>query len=59
MLVKTVVPDNTMKRFIDSLEFYFENPAIVNEDLLELKIKELMLLLVQSKNAASVLELIE
>ncbi len=57
--VKAIVPDDTMKRFIESLEFYFENPAIVNEDLLELKIKELMLLLVQSKNASSVLELIE
>ncbi|MEM8525773.1 MAG: AraC family transcriptional regulator, partial [Bacteroidota bacterium] len=57
--VKVIVPDDMMKRFIESLEFYFHNPQIVNEDLLELKLKELILLLVQSRNAASVLELIE
>ena len=32
---------------------------MVNEDLLELKIKELILLLIQTKNASSTLELIE
>ncbi|MEM6319914.1 MAG: AraC family transcriptional regulator [Bacteroidota bacterium] len=57
--VKTVIPDDTMKRFIESLEFYFQNPTMVSEDLLELKIKELMLLLVQTKSASSVLELVE
>ena len=49
---------NIIAKFIESLEFYFENPALVNNDLLELKIKELILLLVQSKNVDSILELI-
>lgn len=41
-------------KFIDSLEFYFENPLLVNDDLLELKIKELMLLFIHTKNIDSV-----
>ncbi len=57
--IKTIVPDNAIAQFIESLEFYFQNPSFVNEDLLELKIKELILLLIQTQNSASVLELIE
>jgi AraC-like DNA-binding protein len=53
-----VASTDVIARFIESLEFYFENPILVNEDLLELKIKELVLLLVQSKNVESILELI-
>ena len=57
---KTTVVASTdvISRFIESLEFYFENPMLVNEDLLELKIKELILLLVQSNNVDSILELV-
>ena len=50
--------ETIIARYIESLEFYFQNPALVNDDLLELKIKELVLLLVQTKNAASMLELV-
>lgn len=57
--VQRIVPNDTIKKFIDSLEFYFQNPSLVTEDLLELKIKELILLLVLTKNATSVLEIIE
>ena len=45
-------------KFIDSLEFYFNNPALVNNDLLELKVKELLLLLIQTSYVSSVQELI-
>jgi AraC family transcriptional regulator, exoenzyme S synthesis regulatory protein ExsA len=37
--------------FIDSILFYFENPAIVSEEILVLKLKELILLLSETKNA--------
>lgn len=37
--------------FIKSLEFYFQNPSIVHDDLLKLKIKELILLLLQTNSA--------
>jgi AraC-like DNA-binding protein len=54
---RQIIPDDTIAKFVESLEFYFENPALVNEDLLGLKIKELILLLVQTKNVGSILEL--
>ena len=53
-----IANESVISQYIESLEFYFKNPAIVNDDLLELKIKELVLLLVQTKNAASILELV-
>ncbi|MEL7002659.1 MAG: AraC family transcriptional regulator [Bacteroidota bacterium] len=57
--IKTIAPDDIITKFIESIEFYFENPTLVNDDLLELKIKELILLLIQTKNASSILELVE
>ncbi len=47
-----------ISKFIESLDFYFNNPLLVNDALLELKIKELILLLVQSKNIKSIEELV-
>ncbi len=55
---EVVVSKEVISRFIDSLEFYFQNPVLINNDLLELKIKELILLLMQSKNVCSIQELI-
>ena len=55
---KHIVDQEIVTRFISSLEFYFDNPILVNNDLIELKIKELILLLLQTKNIDSVLELI-
>ncbi len=55
---KQIVDQEVIAKFIESLAFYFENPSLVNDDLLELKIKELILLLVQTRNVASVLALI-
>jgi AraC-like DNA-binding protein len=43
--------------FIESLEFYFQNPDLVNDELLKLKIKELILLLLQTNNAESIMSL--
>ena len=54
-----IIPENTITKFIENLNFYFENPSLINDDLLELKIKELILLLIQTKNAKSILQLIE
>jgi AraC-like DNA-binding protein len=55
---QVVASNNIIAKFIESLEFYFTTPELVNNDLLELKIKELILLLVQSKNVSSILELV-
>lgn len=43
--------------FIESLEFYFQNPTLVNDDLVKLKIKELILLLLQTDNAKNIISL--
>ncbi len=53
-----IVDEIVIAKFIESLEFYFEHPTLVNNDLLELKIRELVLLLIQTKNVASVVALI-
>lgn len=51
------IPDDTTAKFIAGLEFYFDNPTLANDDLMELKIKELILLLLQTKSADSIREL--
>ncbi len=55
--IHKVATDDVIEKFIESLYFYFDNPQLVSDELLELKIKELVLLLVQSKNAESVVSL--
>lgn len=56
--IQKMLPDNVISKYIESLNFYFDNPSLINDDILELKIKELILVLVQTKNAASILQLI-
>lgn len=43
-----------IKKFFDSLLFYFENEELMDEELLKLKIKELILLLVKTQNDKTV-----
>lgn len=43
-----------LRKYIDSILFYFENPSLATEDLLVLKIKELFMLLMHTKNAPDV-----
>lgn len=53
-----IQPNKVIIKYIESLEFYFDNPSLVNDDLLELKMKELILLLLQTKSVDSIIELI-
>lgn len=46
--------DFLIKKYVEGLLFYFENPSLVNEDILTLKLKEIVLLLAQSQNADSI-----
>jgi len=48
-----------LKTYVDSLQFYFDNPQLVSEELLKLKIKELILLLAKTDKAEAVRSLIE
>ena len=46
-----------LKTYIESLEFYFANPALVTDELLKLKLKELVLLLARTDNAEAIKQL--
>lgn len=47
-----------IKKYVESLLFYFENPKLITEDLLILKLKEIILLLLQTANAPQVIEIL-
>ena len=49
-LFQKVGSEEVIKNYIDSILFYFENPELVNEDLIILKIRELILLLYNLNN---------
>ncbi len=55
--IRKITSTQIVKKFVESLLFYFDNPELVSEELLTLKIKELILLLIQTKNADSILSL--
>lgn len=48
---------NVIDHFIESLNFYFDNPEMAKEEILHLKIKELVLLLLHTDAAETILEL--
>lgn len=50
----TIKGNKLLIKYIDSILFYFENPALATEELLVLKIKELFMLLMHTKNAPDV-----
>ena len=50
----TIKGDKLLIKYIDSILFYFENPSLATEELLILKIKELFMLLMHTKNAPDV-----
>lgn len=43
--------DFLIQKYVESLLFYFDNPTLINEDILVLKLKEIILLLCQTNNA--------
>ncbi|WP_343321987.1 AraC family transcriptional regulator [Sphingobacterium multivorum] len=44
--------DFLIQKYVEGLLFYFENPSLINEDILVLKLKEIILLLSQTRNAS-------
>lgn len=46
--------DFLIKKYIEGLMFYFENPSLVNEEIMILKLKEIIILLSQTQEAALV-----
>lgn len=53
-----VESDVLIEHYIQSMNFYFQNPALVDEDLIKIKLKELILLLIKTEKATSVIEII-
>lgn len=46
--------DFLIQKYMEGLLFYFENPALVNDDILILKLKEIVLLLLQNRSAGTI-----
>jgi AraC-like DNA-binding protein len=46
--------DFLIQKYIEGLLFYFENPSLVNDDILILKLKEIILLLSQTEKSETV-----
>lgn len=46
--------DFLIQKYIEGLLFYFENPSLANEEILILKLKEIILLLSQTRNADTI-----
>lgn len=49
--IEKIKTDELLRKYIDSLQFYFSNPDMVSDELLKLKLKELILLLAKSDQA--------
>lgn len=52
--VERIDNDFLIKKYIEGLLFYFENPTLVSEEMLVLKLKEIVLLLSQTRNAETI-----
>lgn len=60
--VKKITPVNynkvkaseVLKNYINSLQFYFKNPELVSEEILKIKIKELIIVLAKTDNADAI-----
>ncbi|UZD22793.1 helix-turn-helix domain-containing protein [Algoriphagus halophytocola] len=48
---------NVIDHFMRSLDLYFENPELAQQEILYLKVKELVLLLLQTEAASSIMDL--
>ena len=57
LFIRKIAATDIIKKFVESLQFYFDHPGLVSDDLLKLKIKELVLLLLHTKNADSIANL--
>lgn len=55
--MRKIASNNLVDKYIQSILFYFENPMIVDEQLVTLKLKELIILLLKTDIYQSVLEL--
>jgi len=56
-LLRKIASNDLVNEYIQSILFYFENPVVADEQLITLKLKELIILLLKTDKYQSVLEL--
>lgn len=56
--VSVVTNNQLIDAYIQSMLFYFENPNLVDDELIILKLKELILLLTKTEKANSIIEIV-
>lgn len=49
--IEPVKVNEMIQKYVESLLFYFENPSLINDELIVLKVKELILLLVNTDDS--------
>lgn len=57
--INTLKADKLISQYIDNLIYYFENPELVNEEIIILKLKEIILLLTKSNSAPNVVAILK
>lgn len=57
--IERVKINKMIESYMESIMFYFENPPLVNDELIKLKVKELIMLLVNSDNTGKVADILK
>lgn len=52
--IERIKIDEMISKYIDSLLFYFDNPSLINDELVVLKVKELLLLLINTDSSEQI-----
>ena len=57
--IQKVQVDAMVRNYVESLMFYFNNPSLVNDELLYLKVKELVLMLSKTENSTQLMSIFQ
>ncbi len=57
--MKKVVVDKLFNNYIESLQSYFDNPSVVNEELIKLKLRELIMLLIKTDDSNTITQILQ
>jgi AraC-like DNA-binding protein len=57
--IEKVKLDHLLESYMENMLFYFENPSLINDELIKLKVKELILLLVKSDESGQILNILK
>ena len=56
--LNVISKETVLEKYVESLDFYFATPELVNEEILNAKMKELIQLLIVTNNVGSIYELV-